>query len=247
MTEWKELATFIKPPPPAPKKVASLAVVTPVQEEVIDVQPPATPQEETGQEEILFPEGYSPTSYKRRCAARTIDMAIIWLIAIILDFPMLWTANSAFGSALPPSDPDWATQLVVETVAGYAILCLVFFVWETACLVFGGYSVGKMLYGLRIVSLTNKKCGVYRALFRAWEIYTSLWLFLLFPIIPALRAIHLEKAFLRDGHASWDEEVRTTVIGKRIGWFRRIVAWSATTVAALFILIVFGLSRQPSH
>ena len=241
MAEWKELRSFIKPPPPRP--VPPAVVQKQSQTEAPIVPTPFIPQEDTPS----FPDGYTQATYKIRCAARTIDMAIIWIIALALDLPMYWTANSAFGSALPPSDPNWLAQFLCEAAGAYAIFCCTFFAWETFWITIGGSSIGKMFFGLRAVSLTKTRIRAYRAFVRSLYLYMSLWFFLVFPIGPATSAIYLEKKFLKDGTTAWDKKTRMTVLAKRIGWIRAIIAWCITIVSAIFMLWLTALSRQSSH
>jgi uncharacterized RDD family membrane protein YckC len=249
MTEWASLNTFVKPPLPPPKEaLRKVEVLTREENEGATNGKPfiTTDEPEIVQAEPSFPNGYTQAGYKMRCAARIIDMAFVSFIAQVLDLPMLWTAYSAFGSDLPTTDSNWGVQIFCKYAGTYVVFCCTFFAWETFWIRVFGTSIGKILFGLRVVSLTRTRIKAWRALVRSFYLYLSLWLFLVYPVGPAVSAIYLEKKFLKNGTTSWDKKTRMTVIGKRIGWPRKITAVTLCIVSIIFLMYLWYLARQPA-
>ena len=232
MAEWKPLRNLMKPSLPLPAQVVEEP--TPAPSEPPPFLParhhvarePVTAIEEAMAKMGPFPDGWTPATFRRRAMARMID----YFVLTIGNGTVLFLTLLPIASLLRPSMPAFMCIVILIT---YPITNLIFFTWDFSSIALTGSSIGKWLFGLRVVNNdgTAKISGRTSAK-RAHALLRSLWYLILYPYVTFYFAASAEKRFLNTGTTTWDGKAGTVVIGKNIGKVRQTVAVTLTVLRA---------------
>ncbi len=161
-------------------------------------------------------ESSAPHPWKRYLA-RIIDLTICSL---------LWTLIWVFGFGMIPSQGVWGP--IVDTVMGFLLLLVI----EPICLSFVTTTLGKWIFGIRVLHQDGRKLGWGEAFNRTKEVL--IWGYGLgIPGFSLYRLYRSYKHYSEGWTLSWDEETEYR--------FKRCETWkSVIGAAAVFILIAVG-------
>jgi uncharacterized RDD family membrane protein YckC len=172
----------------------------------------------------------------RRYFARMLDNTVNGAIAsFLLGFVLfiLWPNDAqAFFDT-------FAKNRALDTVA--ALMLAIPF--NAILIGFTGGSLGKWLFGVRVLTADGRPSGIGRAFHREVVIWCK-GLGLGIPIITFFTLLSAHRTLGKTGHTSWDEALNTEILYRPKG-FRQIIGAALGGVVLLTALICLNLPGQP--
>lgn len=167
----------------------------------------------------------------RRFFARLLDLALIGLL--------VWAGGVALGLVEPG-------ELVIPRFVVIMISPFIWIPFEALCLKFWGFTPGKAMLGLRVVTADGTPISMRRAFSRAFDVwFTGCGAEL--PILNVVTKVLAMAKYRVTGETSWDEALKLKVVHHPLAAPGIMLAIMLAVTSFVLRFVVIFNSPLPSH